>query len=356
MIELTALERTFITTQLALVALFPIYKRIRSTESYLSTFTSLIYSSVFPFTVSIGKLRGYSTTSPYSELSLTMACVNMYIRVFNPTLRQWLVLMPLIHERWCLPTLLYVVIFATISGTAQTSFNFEEVSLISQAATHALFFVVDSPTGSLSPPEIFLPAFTFGILFAIAPALPILRKIKTSSSPIKSTILIFILVIASIFILVRPWLVAELGEDPIEWVWNYMTRSEGHELRLAIVGWWFTVLAFGIIVPVKFFTAFDGQDSSESRNKRRKFFHGIVVLLFLPALSIDVLGSLDFLMSSVILHQLQCHLRHLCFCSQRLYDIIKFLQSAPNSKLSSLYLLMSVIHEVLLLSVIYSFL
>lgn len=93
----------------------------------------------------------------------------------------------------------------------------------------------------------------------------------------------------SILLGVRPWLVVELGEDPVVWVLNYMTSSEGYELRLVIVAWWIAVLAFGIIVPVKFFTTTsDGHDDGDSLNKRRKFFHGIVVLLFLPALNLDV--------------------------------------------------------------------
>jgi hypothetical protein len=188
-----------------------------------------------------------------------------------------------------LPTLLYITTFESISNTANTSFNFEEVSLISHAVTHTLLYVSESR--HLSPHEIFLPALTFGIMVAIAPAVPILTKIKTTKAPAKLAIASYGAVVLSVLLGVRPWIAAELSEDPIIWVLKYMISSPGYELRLAIVSWWIGVLAFGIIVPVKFFTGTSDSnqlDNGDSLNKRRKFFHGIVVLLFLPALGLDV--------------------------------------------------------------------
>lgn len=201
---------------------------------------------------------------------------------------QWTTLITLINARWFFPTLLYITTFQAISVTVHTSFNFEEVSLISHAITHTVLYVVESDN-RLSAHEIFLPALTLGMMTAITPAIPTLRKIKKSSNMTKLAIYSYATVIFSILLGVRPWLALELAEDPVIWVLKYMTSSEGYELRLAIVLWWLAVLAFGIIVPVKFFTATsDQKDNGESLNKRRKFFHGIVVLLFLPALNLDV--------------------------------------------------------------------
>ena len=59
------------------------------------------------------------------------------------------------------------------------------------------------------------------------------------------------MVIFSILLGVRPWLVLELAEDPVIWVLKYMTSSEGYELRLAIVLWWLAVLAFRNYCPSK---------------------------------------------------------------------------------------------------------
>jgi hypothetical protein len=191
----------------------------------------------------------------------------------------------LVGEGLYLRTLLFLATFHAVSHTAKTSFNFEEVSLITCGIYHALIYAAYSPT--FASHEIFLPALTFGMMLAIAPAVPLLRRIKTSPTPNKLALSSFAIVLFTILCLVRPWLVAKLGEDPTLWVLKYMMSSEGYEMRLLIVVWWLIVLAFGIFVPVRFFSADDG-DNGESLNKRRKFFHGIVVLLFLPALSLDV--------------------------------------------------------------------
>jgi hypothetical protein len=154
---------------------------------------------------------------------------------------------------------------------------------------HTLFYIAKTPLQSLSPHEVFLPALTFGMVAAISPSVPILQKFKTTPNPIKLSICSYAIVAFLILFFIRPWLVHALGTDPVIWVLNYMTSAEGFELRLLIVIWWLFVLAFGILVPVKFFTkTSDARDVGESLNKRRKFFHGIVVLLFLPALHLDV--------------------------------------------------------------------
>jgi len=336
---------------LGLVTFFSVYERKRSRdEHFLATSASLVYSSIFPFTISIGKSHRHAASPAFTELNFMLACLTMAISTFNPTLHVlslWITVIPLIHENLYFSAILYATIFGAISNTAEASFNFEEVSLISQAVTHTLLYVVDTSRTFLEPHEIFLPALTFGMLISISPAVPMLRKIKMSSDPIRLAISSYVVVIGSIFLIVRPWLVFELAEDPIAWVWNYMTSSEGYKLRLAIVGWWLIVLAFGILVPVKFFnTTSDNQDNGESLNKRRKFFHGIVVLLFLPALNLDVCISLCHLIDRATSHPSQCHLRHRCSCLQKLYAITRFLQSVLSSQTFSLYSRMSAIHEV----------
>lgn len=228
----------------------------------------------------------------YVEFGFVIACMTVCISTFNPSLDdllQWTMFLAAIDARWYLPTLLYVSIFGAISNTAEKSFNFEEVSLISHAVTHTMLYVVDPPSRGLISHEIFLPALTLGMLAAIIPAVPVLLNIRNSSKSLELAVISYVIVITSIFLAVRPWIVSNLGGDPLIWVFNYMTFSEGYEMRLAIVVYWLVVLAFGIFVPVRFFTgSSDCHDDGESLNKRRKFFHGIVVLLFLPALHLDV--------------------------------------------------------------------
>jgi len=285
-------ERVYLICLLVLSAVFTAYETVRCSGRHrVSTLSSLVYSSVFPFTVSIGVSQGYTTTS-YTDFSFIVACINMWMSCFNPNLFDislWTSIIALFNQRWYLPTLLYITTFESISNAVNTSFNFEEMSMISLAVTHTLLYV--SEPRHLSPHEIFLPALTFGMIVAIVPAVPVLTKISMSKNPTRFAISSYGIVVLSVLLGVRPWIAAELSEDPIIWVLKYMISSPGYELRLAIVLWWVAVLAFGIIVPVKFFAGTSGpnpEDNGDSLNKRRKFFHGIVVLLFLPALSLDV--------------------------------------------------------------------
>jgi hypothetical protein len=255
----------------------------------LAVLDSLMYSSVFPFTVSAG---GFPANSWYLGHLSIIAFFTVCGAIVNPSMETVCHMANLIavyDDRWYLTTLLYLTTFEAISQAAQASFNFEEVSLISHGIIHTVIYLYNTPGDHLSPHEIFLPALTFGMLFAIAPAVPVLRKIPKSSDTTRLAFMSYTIVILSIIFLVRPWLITTLREDPVIWIFLYMTSYAGYELRLAIVFWWIIVLAFGILVPVKFFSASSNQqDDGESLNKRRKFFHGIVVLLFLPALSIDV--------------------------------------------------------------------
>jgi hypothetical protein len=263
---------------------FIVWRREKSIDG-LSVFASLVYSAVFTYTVSVG---GAAETTRFNQHDLITACLTIFLYAYNwslPTLSTLVAPVMLVGEGLYLRTLLFLATFHAVSHTAKTSFNFEEVSLITCGIYHALIYAAYSPT--FASHEIFLPALTFGMMLAIAPAVPLLRRIKTSPTPNKLALSSFAIVLFTILCLVRPWLVAKLGEDPTLWVLKYMMSSEGYEMRLLIVVWWLIVLAFGIFVPVRFFSADDG-DNGESLNKRRKFFHGIVVLLFLPALSLDV--------------------------------------------------------------------
>jgi hypothetical protein len=282
-----------------------------SRKSHLSgIIDSLVYSSIFPFTVAVGGSRGYSTSTSHLTISLIMAYLTMLISAVNPSfdmLQHIASLLACVNEKWFFQVMLYLGLFGAISNTAHTSFNLEEVSLISQAITHTLLYVTQIPTLSLEFHEVFLPALTFGILLVISPATPLLRKIKSSRRPIPLLLLSCTVIIISYFLTVRQWLLAMLGQDPILWILQYMTSYEGYNIRLLIMSWWVAVLAFGILVPVKFFNGADSSDNGEWRNKRRKFFHGIVVLLFLPSLHLDVPTLLASLTLRVTSLPLQCH-------------------------------------------------
>jgi hypothetical protein len=296
---LTNLERVYMLSLLAIVGGCSWFEEFRPPNSSpLAVLGSLVYSTVFPFTVSVGESQGPSIDSSYVEFGFVIACMTVCISAFNPPaldLSQWTMLLAAVDARWHLPTLLFVTVFGAVSNTAGASLNFEEVSLISHAIMHTLLYVAETPVRELHPHETFLPALTLGMLASITPAVPVLRTIRQSSTATKRAILNYIILATSIIVAVRPWLISSLAEDPLIWVYNYMTSSEGYEMRLAIIFYWLVVLAFGIFVPVKFFTtSADSEDNGESLNKRRKFFHGIVVLLFLPALNLDVRLIYDF--------------------------------------------------------------
>jgi hypothetical protein len=286
-------DKVYLGSLIGVVGVVAVVSSLWSSNQHdLAVLDSLMYSSVFPFTVSVG---GFSADSWYLGHSARIAYMTVFISMFNPSMSAACHLATLIalpSDRWYLASLLYLTTFEAISKTAQTSFNFEEVSLISYSIIHTIIYVSQSSVDQMLPHEVFLPTLTLGMLLAIAPAVPVLRKIRKSSDSKRLAMISYAIVTSSIIIFVRPWLVATLHEDPVIWIFRYMTSFHGYKLRLSIVLWWLMVLAFGILVPLKFFTASsDQQDDGESLNKRRKFFHGIVVLLFLPALNIDVFQS-----------------------------------------------------------------
>jgi len=279
-----------VAASLVFTALLSLYLgRISPALGGLSSFVSLVYSAVFPFTVSIGGARDSNTTSYWTQLNFVIACITIFLYCFNWTFSTLAILIApigFLDRGLYFPVLLFMATFEAVSHTAKTSFNFEEVSLITCGIFHTLNYVAKSPL--LMPNEIFLPALTFGMTISIAPAIPLLRQIKHSTNPVKLAVYSYGIIVCTILLVVRPWLVVKLGADPILWVLRYMTSKQGYEMRLLITVWWLAVLAFGIFVPVTFFTTSDDGDNGESLNKRRKFFHGIVVLLFLPSLGLDV--------------------------------------------------------------------
>ena len=200
---------------LGIVGGFSWFEELRPLETNaLSLLGSLVYSSVFPFTVTVGGTSGSSMDPSYVEFDFVLACMTVCISTFNPSLDdllQWTTFLAAIDARWYLPTLLYVSIFGVISNTAEKSFNFEEVSLISHAVTHTMLYVGEPPRRGLLPHEIFLPALTFGMLAAIIPAVPVLLKIRNSSKSLELAVISYVIVIISIFLAVRPWIVSNLG-------------------------------------------------------------------------------------------------------------------------------------------------
>ena len=322
---------------LVFTALLSLYLgRISPTLGGLSSFVSLVYSAVFPLTVSIGGARDSNTPSYWTQLNFVIACITIFLYYFNwtfATLATLIAPIGFVDNGLYFPMLLFVATFEAVSHTAKTSFNFEEVSLITCGIFQMLHYVANSPR--LMPNEIFLPALTFGMTISIAPAIPLLRQIKHSTNPGKLAVYSYSIIVCTILLVVRPWLVAELGTDPTLWLLRYMTSKEGYEIRLLITVWWIAVLAFGILVPVKFFTASDDGDNGESLNKRRKFFHGIVVLLFLPALGLDVRHPLKHeLISRASSRQLPCHWLHLYFSWPKSFETTVFRRLARNSGIS----------------------
>ena len=257
----------------------------------LGTIGSLVYSALFPYTVAVGGSRVSASRSTFTAFCFSISCTTVALFFFNPSFGDicpWTPLVMIVDPKSYMPILLYLTLFGAISHTASTSFNFEEVSLISQAVAHVLNYVSSVTPHSLSFHEIFLPGLTVGLMLSISPARPFLRRIKSSKSPIWPLLAGGVITTGSIVFGIRPLILGALGEDPIIWVLNYMLASEGYQIRLLIVAWWLGVLAFGIFVPVTFFTGSEKEDNGEALNKRRKFFHGIVVLLFIPSLNLDV--------------------------------------------------------------------
>lgn len=215
-----------------------------------------------------------------------------------------------------------------------TSLNTIELSLLSHALSAFTIYYGLSSNPRMA--ETFTIAFLYGLLIAVYPAIPALKsnirlaRIKPQHRPrdlmrrrIKFAIYTYAIVTTMILTVVRGFLSHQLPGDPFVVIAVYLVSSP---IRLVLVLYWLLVAGLGIVVVIYFWGSkpvgglmgfptsvrrllrhstendlaksrasedvfFEEEDTLARRaralDRRRKFFHGLVVILFLPTINQD---------------------------------------------------------------------
>lgn len=246
-------------------------------------------------------------------------------------------------------SLLHLQIIKTGRVLAGSSLNTIELSLLSHSLTIFTVYYLNHGDGrTLFFPESFFFAFIWGLLLAFLPAVPFIQKnvrlakMKPQYRPKNAmkqrytfALHTYITIAAVLLTAVRFWLQKQLGQDPFVFVLAYLLASYS---RLFVVLYWISMATLGIIVVIYFWGSkpvgglsgfpisalrllkhsrsqdihqttdeddvfFEEEDTLARRaralDRRRKFFHGLVVVLFLPTLNRD--PALSYLALSLAL-------------------------------------------------------
>ena len=225
--------------------------------------------------------------------------------------------------------ILHVQIIELGRALVGTSLNVIELALISHGFSA---FTIYHLSHEHSMHETFLFSFLWGLLFAVYPAIPLIRanlrlaRMKPHHRPknvvkLRFTYALYAYIIIAVVILtaVRLYLIKQLRSDPFVYILNYIWTK--HRILLTI--YWATIAGSGIIIVIYFWgskpvgglsnfpnsalrlmstiTRNDHTEADEvffeeehtlarrarALDRRRKFFHGLVVVLFLPTINRD---------------------------------------------------------------------
>ncbi|QSL64631.1 hypothetical protein MERGE_001932 [Pneumocystis wakefieldiae] len=209
--------------------------------------------------------------------------------------------------------LLHLSILSLINSIAFPSLTREEISLASHALTGLLRNFVYFHTNL--PHELFLILAFFGPIVAICPAIPFLKEYvritKISyyrrtrileAKRIRYAIFSYFIIGISIFIILQFGVKLYLTghRNLIFWFINYLLYEKDSKIRQKILLWWFNCLIFTMLFIKVFLYAQKSERpinheneriSGSKLDRRRKLFHGLVIIMFLPTLYLDPLFS-----------------------------------------------------------------
>ncbi len=223
---------------------------------------------------------------------------------------------------------LHISILQLVAKITRTSLNSIEVALLSHSLTAFTLYMYNF---AVKPHEAFLFAFIYGLLLAMWPAVPFLKRsvrivltkaqMRSKRAPQQRLILAskaYAVAGLVLITVVRGGLQYNLGKDPFVWVLRHIYYSRR---RQALVLYWAVTLSVGLLIVIfawgskpqisRLYTHAEQDEDffaeenleherSKALDRRRKFFHGLVVCMFLPTLHIDVdILLLRFLLISI---------------------------------------------------------
>ncbi|TPX55838.1 hypothetical protein PhCBS80983_g04979 [Powellomyces hirtus] len=190
----------------------------------------------------------------------------------------------------------FKVVLQLIVTWLETSFTFGEALVVAQTLSLLFLDAVLSSVTKLnvswmpmnlvvqrSEMNVFMHALLFGMLMIGIVLTPLLRGIsrargKEDQRPFILLSLAFFASTALIVLFViAPWTALCLDANPFVWTWNFVVEPGFR--RLFIAGFWASVIALGVTVAYQKFPA---TTDSTSLNMKRKYFHILATLMFIP--------------------------------------------------------------------------
>ena len=188
------------------------------------------------------------------------------------------------------------------------SFSLGEASLVSQIiavlTTHAVNLTYSKAKGSLylhvyplsmaefqaiEPIDVFLVALTLGMILIGVLSIPTLmytRKSANEKLPVNTrlagALTFYAFLFGFTFFAISPWVESFIKHEPFTWVFNFINKHADLKWNLVFLSGSLTV--GGIAVPWKF----RADLMSMSVHIRRKYFHIIALMMFVPSIFLEV--------------------------------------------------------------------
>ncbi|GAO50679.1 hypothetical protein G7K_4801-t1 [Saitoella complicata NRRL Y-17804] len=275
-----------------------------------------LYATIFPFTIYICKCMTQSPSIPdIAYIEILLLFNEGVVRAGDYGLDMSnLHVDPFLNIDIDPPYLghLHVTILSLVQSATKPALLTSELGIIATGITLLLATALSNE--ALEPYEVFLPVLSIGLIIATIPALPfVYSAMRITRTPpqhrtmrlIEQRLIYACAAYATIAVMVvgviRPWVKRRLpGEDePFIWILRYMFQDHGWDVRLGMATWWAVCVGMGIVVVVRLWSSQTGmhpvklrneeeeKEFSAALNRRRKFFHGLVVVMFIPTISRD---------------------------------------------------------------------
>ncbi|KAJ3160832.1 hypothetical protein HDU86_008192 [Geranomyces michiganensis] len=195
----------------------------------------------------------------------------------------------------------FKVVLRLIVTLLETSFTFGEALVVAQTLSLLFLDAVLSSVTKLdvsrmpnvlvigrSELNVFMHALLFGMLMIGMVLSPLLRRVSASREQGKERMFIglslafYVATAAIVLLVIAPWTALCLGTNPFMWTINFVFDPEHY--RLLIAGFWAGVIAFGVTIAYR---KFPTTTNSTSLNLKRKYFHVLATLMFIPGYIVD---------------------------------------------------------------------
>ncbi|KAJ3183930.1 hypothetical protein HDU87_006048 [Geranomyces variabilis] len=195
----------------------------------------------------------------------------------------------------------FKVVLRLIVTWLETSFTFGEALVVAQTLSLLFLDAVLSSVTKLdisrmpivlvvgrSELNVFMHALLFGMLMIGMVLAPLLRRVSSTRAEGNQRMFVglslgfYVATVALVLFVIAPWTALCLGTNPFMWTIDFVFTPEHN--RLLIAGFWASVIALGVTVA---YQKFPTNTNSTSLNLKRKYFHVLATLMFIPGYILD---------------------------------------------------------------------